>query len=71
MATKLDKALKREIEVGGVTYTATFSPDGIKLVQKGRRNGTELSWEQLLRGDVTLSQNLSDSVDVSRAADQR
>jgi hypothetical protein len=67
MTTRLDKALKRELEIGGATYTITIAPEGIKIVEKGRRNGQELTWEQLLRGEVTLSQDLADSIDVSKA----
>ncbi len=62
MTTKLDKALKRELEISGVTYTLTFAPEGIKIVEKGKRNGQELTWEQLVRGEVTLSQDLADSI---------
>lgn len=65
MTTRLDKPLKREVDVNGVLYTVTFSPEGIKLVPKGKRNGTELTWEQLVRGDVSLTQDLKDSVDIS------
>ena len=65
MATKLDKALKREVDINGVPHMVTFAPEGIKIVQKGRRNGTELSWEQMLRGDVTMTQDLKDSVDLT------
>lgn len=65
MATKLDKQLKREIEVNGVAYMVTLAPEGLKVVQKGRRNGQELTWEQIVRGDVTLTQDLKDSVDIS------
>jgi hypothetical protein len=66
MTTKLDKALKRELEISGVTYTVTFAPEGIKIVEKGKRNGQELTWEQLVRGEVTLSQKLADSIDSAR-----
>jgi hypothetical protein len=59
--------LKREIDVNGVLFTVTFSPAGVKIVEKGKRNGQELSWEQLVRGEVTLSQDLKDSIDVARA----
>ena len=67
MTTKLDKALKRELEIGGVAYTLTFAPEGIKIVEKGKRNGQELTWEQLVRGDVTLSQDLADSIGAAKA----
>lgn len=67
MTTKLDKALKRELEISGVTYTLTFAPEGIKIVEKGKRNGQELTWEQLVRGEVTLSQDLADSLGTAKA----
>jgi hypothetical protein len=53
MATKLDKTLKREIEIDGQLYTLAFSPDGVKITAKGARNGRELSWRQLLGGDAS------------------
>jgi hypothetical protein len=65
MATKLDKALKREITVNDVTYMVTFSPEGLKIVEKGKRKGSELTWEQLIRGDVTLGHDLKDSVELT------
>lgn len=65
MATKLDKALKRELDHNGVAYMVTLSPDGVKIVEKGKRKGIELSWEQLIRGDVTLTQDLEDSIDLT------
>ena len=66
MTTKLDKALKREIEVNSVTYTVTFSPAGVKVVEKGKRNGPEYSWDQLVGGGATLAQNLQDSIAIAR-----
>jgi hypothetical protein len=68
MTTKLDKALKREVDVNGVLFTVTLSPAGLKMVEKGKRNGQELSWAQLVRGEVTLSQDLKDSIDLTREA---
>jgi hypothetical protein len=65
MATKLDKALKREITINDVTYMVTFSPDGLKIVEKGKRKGSELTWEQLIRGDITLANDLKDSVELT------
>jgi hypothetical protein len=69
MTTKLDKALKREIEVNSVTYTVTFSPGGVKIVEKGKRNGPEHSWEQLIGGGASLSRDLQASVDATRSGD--
>lgn len=62
MPTRLDKSLKREVDVNGALYTVTFSPEGIRIVEKGKRKGNDLTWEQLIRGDVTLSQDLKDSI---------
>lgn len=62
MATKLDKSIKRELEHKGQVYTITISPEGVKVVPKGRRNGTEVSWDTIISGDATLNANLSASV---------
>src|SRR5262249_10050824 len=43
MATKLNKQLKREIEVDGKPYMITLSPEGVKLTEKGKRLGREHS----------------------------
>ncbi|GAC1658760.1 MAG: hypothetical protein NVS4B13_02270 [Candidatus Elarobacter sp.] len=47
MATKLEKTIKREIDIEGTTVTVTISPEGIKLTQKGFRKGPEMTWKQL------------------------
>ena len=47
MATKLDKTIKREIEMDGQAYMVTISPDGVKLTQKGFRKGREMLWRAL------------------------
>ena len=62
MTTRLDSPLKREITVGGAPYTLTISPEGLKLVPKGRRKGYELSWQALVSGDEALSVALNASV---------
>ncbi|HXO63770.1 MAG: hypothetical protein WAU56_08710 [Steroidobacteraceae bacterium] len=48
MATKLNKQLKREIEVDGKPYMVTLSPEGVKLTEKGKRLGQEHTWKELL-----------------------
>lgn len=70
MTTKLDKPLKREVDISGITYTVTFSPQGLKIVEKGKRKGQELSWEDLVRGGVTLANDLQDSIAVSAEQDR-
>lgn len=48
MTTKLDRPLKREIVIDEKPYTLTIDANGLKLVEKGRRNGQEVSWKQIL-----------------------
>lgn len=50
MATKLDKTIKREIEMEGQPFTVTISPEGVKLTQKGFRKGREMTWKNLWSG---------------------
>ncbi|MGH7726308.1 MAG: hypothetical protein ACREOU_12850 [Candidatus Eiseniibacteriota bacterium] len=63
MATKLDKALKRELEIQGRPFTLTLSPEGLKLVEKGKRKGLELSWKDLISGDAALASALQASLE--------
>jgi hypothetical protein len=65
MATKLDKSIKRELEHKGQVYTITISPQGVKVVPKGRRNGTDVSWDSIISGDATLNANLNASVNAT------
>ena len=51
MTTKLERPLKREIVVDDKPFTLTIDANGLKLVEKGRRNGTEISWKQVLASD--------------------
>lgn len=60
--TPLDKPLRRELRIGEQTYTLTIDPDGLKLVEKGRRKGTELKWVDLVSGDAALAAALQASV---------
>ena len=62
MATKLDKTLKREISIGGTPYVVALSPEGLKLVVKGRRKGLELAWKDLTSGDAALATALNASL---------
>jgi hypothetical protein len=63
MTTKLDKSLKREIDVNGEPYTLTISPEGLKLVPKGKRNGHELAWKDIVSGQAALSTALNASLE--------
>jgi hypothetical protein len=60
--TKLDKPMRRELQIGDQVYTLTIGPDGLKLVEKGRRKGLELAWSALVSGDAALASALQASV---------
>lgn len=47
MATKLEKTIRREIEIDGEPFTVTISPEGIQLTKKRFRSGVGLSWRSL------------------------
>jgi hypothetical protein len=64
VATRLDKTIKRELELGGQLYMVSMSPEGVRIVPKGRRKGHEISWETLLSGDAELRRDLNMSLDV-------
>ena len=66
MATKLDTTIKRELEHQGKLYTVTIAPDGVKVVEKGKRNGPHVSWGSIINGDATLNENLNISNDAMR-----
>ncbi|HSU16184.1 hypothetical protein [Longimicrobium sp.] len=63
MTTKLEGELKRELEVEGAVYTLTITPDGLRLVPKGKRKGIELAWTSLISGDAALATALQASLE--------
>ena len=65
MATKLEKALKREVDIEGKAYMLTIAPEGLKLVEKGRRKGLELAWKDLVSGEAGLAAALNASLEQS------
>lgn len=62
MTTKLDKPLRREVEIDDRLYTLTVDPDGLRLVEKGHRKGQELRWRDLVSGDAALAAALAASL---------
>ena len=70
MTTKLEKPIKRELEHAGVVYTVTIAPDGIKVVEKGKRKGREVSWGTIISGDAELSEALRIAIDATRSGDE-
>jgi hypothetical protein len=65
MTAKLDRAIKRELELDGTLYTITIAPEGLKVTEKGKRKGQEVSWRSIISGDATLSEDLKISLDAS------
>lgn len=63
MATKLDKALKRELDINGEAWMLTIMPEGLKLVPKGKRNGHEIAWKDIVSGSVALTGALNASLE--------
>jgi hypothetical protein len=63
MATKLEKPLKREVMIEGKPYMVTISPEGMKIVPKGKRNGIEIAWKDLVSGDTALATALNASLE--------
>ena len=62
MATKLEKPLRREVDIDGQPYIVTLSPEGLKLVPKGKRKGLELGWKALVSGEAALASALNASL---------
>lgn len=61
--TPLAKPLRREIAIGDEVYTLAIDPAGLKLVRKGKRNGMELKWTDLVSGDAALAAALRGSLE--------
>ena len=62
MMTPLDKPLRREMDIDGRPHTLTVDPEGLKLVEKGRRKGITLRWQDLVSGDAALATALQASL---------
>jgi hypothetical protein len=65
MTTKLDKTIKRELDVDGKLYTIAIATDGLKITEKGKRLGQELSWRSIISGDASLTRDLNISLDAT------
>ena len=67
MTTRITAPLKRELDIDGQPYTLTVSPEGFKLVLKGKRKGIELDWRSLTSGDAALAAALNATLYASKA----
>lgn len=66
MTTKLNSAFKRELDLNGEKYTLTVTPEGFRLVLKGKRKGVELTWAQIVNGEAALATALNASLGGAR-----
>ena len=48
MATKGGGGLRGEVQISDASYMLTISPEGLKIVPKGKRNGIEVTWKSIL-----------------------
>ena len=62
MPTMLTEPLRRELVIGGKPYVLTITPEGFKLVAKGKRKGRELAWRDLVSGEAALAVALNASL---------
>ena len=55
MTTPLHSTLKRALSIDGRDYVVTLTETALKLTLKGKRNGVELAWAQLVNGEAALA----------------
>ena len=53
--TPLHSTLKRALTIDGRDYVLTLNETALKLTLKGKRNGVELPWAQLVNGEAALA----------------
>jgi hypothetical protein len=53
--TPLHSTLKRALTIDGRDYVLTLTETALKLTLKGKRNGVELPWLQLVNGEAALA----------------
>lgn len=62
MTTELHSTLKRALTIEGREYVVTLTEAALKLTLKGKRNGVELPWAQLVNGEAALAVALQASL---------
>jgi hypothetical protein len=62
MTTPLHTTLKRALMIKGREYVLTLTTEHLKLTLKGKRNGIDLGWADLVDGDAALAIALRASV---------
>jgi hypothetical protein len=62
MTTPLRTPLKRSLTIEGREYVVTLTEANLKLTLKGKRNGFELPWAQVVSGEAALAVALQASM---------
>jgi len=62
MTTLLHSTLKRALTIDGRDYVLTLTETALKLTLKGKRNGLEMPWSQLVNGEAALAAALQASL---------
>jgi hypothetical protein len=70
MTTPLHSTLKRALSIDGRDYVVTLTETELKLTLKGKRNGVELPWTQLVNGEAALAVALHASLGVFAVIDK-
>jgi hypothetical protein len=70
MTTPLHSTLKRALTIDGREYVVTLTEAALKLTLKGKRNGFEVAWTQLVNGEAALAVALHASVGAFAAKDK-
>ncbi|HET6587643.1 MAG TPA: hypothetical protein VFG67_07735 [Oleiagrimonas sp.] len=60
--TKLDKPVRREVDIEGDAYTLTIDPQGMRLALKGHQNGFTCEWKDLVNDDAAVAAALQASI---------
>jgi hypothetical protein len=68
--TPLHSTLKRALTIEGRDYVVTLNETALKLTLKGKRNGVELPWTQLVNGEAALAVALHASLGAFAAKDK-
>jgi hypothetical protein len=68
--TPLHSTLKRALTIDGRDYVLTLNEAALKLTLKGKRNGVELSWSQLVNGEAALAVALHASLGAFASKDK-
>ena len=68
--TPLHSTLKRALTIDGRDYVLTLNETALKITLKGKRNGVELPWSQLVNGEAALAVALHASLGAFASKDK-